>query len=420
MPALLQRHYRTVILLCCFLILFANQGLPATSFNVYQSYLVELPGVGAVGGSFVLTVRAFVSLVVMFFVAAFYRRVDPRYGVLAATLSTAAGFALFGLLPTLAGLVAGSVLTGIGYGLGGMVATTMILGRWFAGSVGKAAGFIGMGSGVASFVIPTLAAEIIEAAGLSTAFFCEAALALLLALLFAVFLRSDPRQVGLEPYRAEKDGPASDGQAQPKRIARTRRDGARHDLSPRERRLMLFAVTLMGGVAITGFGYFSVLLTSSGISPLAAAVITSIGGACLATGKLACGWAFDRWGTRTGTIVFFAVLVIGLGLCTTVAFGGQNEGFFAAVLFCTGISVSATGIAVWSLELSSATATMKTIRDFNLAYAAGGFVFNMMPGILAELTGSYAATYGVFIVFSLVSAVIIARTYTRRYREAAC
>lgn len=438
MPALLRRHYRTVILTCCFLVLFVNQGLPATSFNVYQTYIVELPGVGAVGGSAVLTARAFVSLAVMLAVTPLYRRFDARYGVLAATLCTAAGFAVYGTFPTLTGLIAGSVLTGAGYGLGGMVATTLILGRWFEGGLGTAAGFIGMGSGAASFLVPTLAAEVVERAGLSAAFYGEAALAAVCALVFVVLLRSDPAQLGLEPYRAQpqraarrtrtapatpddRDGgacaPADAAGASPGCRREPCRAVSRPDLPRADKRLMMAAMTLLGGVAITGFGYFSVLLTSSGVSPLTAAAITSVGGACLALGKLACGWTFDKAGTRGGTLVFFAILIVGLILCATVGLGGQTEGFFAAVAYCTGIAVATTGIAVWSLELSSAASMLRNVRDFNLAYAAGGFVFNMMPGPLMQVTGTYAVTYVVLTVFALASALIIAVIYTRRARS---
>ena len=468
MVPFIQRHYRTVILACCFLVLFVNQGLPATSFNVYQTYLVELPGVGAVGGSAILTLRAAVSLLVMVIVTPFYRRFDARAGVIAATLCTAAGFAVYGTFPTLAGLLAGSVLTGVGYGLGGMVATTLILGRWFKGGLGTAAGVIGMGSGAASFVIPAVAAEVIEAAGLSAAFYAEAALTAACALLFGLLLRSDPAQLGLEPYRvggsrhprsqptasgtspaaatgdtpvtpaatpsdsptpsvptpsaadlADSGAPNAAPSAAPDAHCRRRpcRNLVRGDLPAGERRLMLIAMTLMGGVAITGFGYFSVLLTSSGISPVAAAVITSLGGGCLMASKFACGRAFDRLGTRAGTLLFFAILLLGLVLCATVGFGGATEGFFAAVAYCTGIAVATTGIAVWSLELSSPERTLRTVRDFNLAYAAGGFVFNMMPGPVFQLTGSYAPAYAVLALFALASAVLIARVYSRRQRS---
>ena len=125
----MRQHYRIVIVACCFCILFINQGLPATSFNVFQSYLVAMPGVGDLGGSLVLTVRSFVSLVAIFFVSAFYRRFSLRVGVAAATAFTAAGFLAYSLARDLALLCLGSVLTGIGYGFGGVVATTMRIGN---------------------------------------------------------------------------------------------------------------------------------------------------------------------------------------------------------------------------------------------------------------------------------------------------
>ena len=77
-----KRHYEKVICVCCFLILFTNIGLPSTSFSVYQPYLVAIPGVGHAGGSVILSVRTFVSLVAMFFVARYYSWLNCRIGAL--------------------------------------------------------------------------------------------------------------------------------------------------------------------------------------------------------------------------------------------------------------------------------------------------------------------------------------------------
>ena len=61
----IKRHYEKVIAACCFLILFTNVGLPSTSFSVFQPYLVDLPGVGNTGGSIIISVRTFMSLIGM-------------------------------------------------------------------------------------------------------------------------------------------------------------------------------------------------------------------------------------------------------------------------------------------------------------------------------------------------------------------
>ena len=62
----MKRHYERVIVLCCFLLMFCNVGIPSTSFNVYQPYIVAIPGVGDSGGSFVIGLRTCVSMGCMF------------------------------------------------------------------------------------------------------------------------------------------------------------------------------------------------------------------------------------------------------------------------------------------------------------------------------------------------------------------
>lgn len=94
-----KRHYEKVICVCCFLILFTNIGLPSTSFSVYQPYLVAIPGVGHAGGSVILSVRTFVSLVAMFFVARYYGWLNCRIGAFVASICVAIGFGLYALTP---------------------------------------------------------------------------------------------------------------------------------------------------------------------------------------------------------------------------------------------------------------------------------------------------------------------------------
>jgi MFS family permease len=462
MKTFVRNHYHRVILVCCFFVLFANQGLPATGFNVYQSYLIEIPGVGPIGGSGILTIRALVSLVVMFFVAAFYRRIDARWGVCGATLLTALGFLIYGLFPNLIGLCIGSVFTGIGYGLGGMVATTLILGNWFQGSLGKAAGFIGMGSGAASLLIPVGAAALIKHVSLSAAFLVEAGLALALAFIFGLVLRAHPRQIGMQPagkkahqrettLSLEEEGeekvapadsttaasatttptastpvasapaasaPTTSSKATPVASASTSSTSSAPDLTAKrnltrgEHFALMVAVVLIGGIAVTGFAYFSVLLTSSGIDRIVAAALTALGGGCLTIGKFACGWSIDKWGTRVGSLTFFAILFVGLIICGFLPADSVSGGVAAAFFYCTGVALATTGIAVWSLELSTPDTSLKLVRDLNIAYAGGGFLFNMLPGPLDQITGSYSTTYALFALLCIASALLIGFVYT--------
>lgn len=444
----MRQHYRIVIVACCFCILFINQGLPATSFNVFQSYLVAMPGVGDLGGSLVLTVRSFVSLVAIFFVSAFYRRFSLRVGVAAATAFTAAGFLAYSLARDLALLCLGSVLTGIGYGFGGVVATTMLIGNWYRGHIGTVAGAVGMGSGVASMVMPLAVAAVIARSDLSHAFLMEALLALGLGTVVVALLRSKPQDVGLRPV--EEPAPAAPpatpaagtspaapapgavpAAAAPTRTAPepsapaapARYPGKVHvgaaTLPRADKRLMLAAMVLLGAVAIVGNGYFSVLLTSSGIGLETAALLTAVLGTSLTLSKLACGWVFDLAGARRGSLAFFTVLIVGLLLCSLAGPGGAADGFFAAVFFGVGVALATTGVSVWTLELSAPRDRLGMVRDFQVAYAFGGFAFNLMPGALANATGSYAVSYALFAAAAIACALIVGIVYKRRnLREA--
>lgn len=441
----MRQHYRIVIVACCFCILFINQGLPATSFNVFQSYLVAMPGVGDLGGSLVLTVRSFVSLVAIFFVSAFYRRFSLRVGVAAATAFTAAGFLAYSLARDLALLCLGSVLTGIGYGFGGVVATTMLIGNWYRGHIGTVAGAVGMGSGVASMVMPLAVAAVIARSDLSHAFLMEALLALGLGTVVVALLRSKPQDVGLRPVeepapaapRAAGTSPAAPAPAAPPAAAAPTRTApepsapaapARHPgkvhvgaatLPRADKHLMLAAMVLLGAVAIVGNGYFSVLLTSSGIGLETAALLTAVLGTSLTLSKLACGWVFDLAGARKGSLAFFTVLIVGLLLCSLAGPGGAADGFFAAVFFGVGVALATTGVSVWTLELSAPRDRLGMVRDFQVAYAFGGFAFNLMPGALANATGSYAISYALFAAAAIACALIVGIVYKRRnLREA--
>lgn len=406
----MRQHYRIIIVICCFCILFINQGLPATSFNVFQSYLVELPGVGDIGGSLVLTVRSFVSLAAIFFVSAYYRRFSLRAGVAVATAFTVAGFAAYSQAQGLALLCVGGALTGIGYGFGGVVATTMLIGNWYRGHIGTVAGAVGMGSGVASMVMPVVSAAVIARWGLSAAFLMEALVALVLGALVVALLRSKPQDLGLRPV-------SEDASAAPKRPGKVAVGS--FTLPALDKRLMLTAMVLMGAVAIVGNGYFSVLLSSSGLGLGTAAALTAVLGASLTLSKLACGWVFDLAGARRGSLGFFTVLIVGLLLCALVGPGGATDGFFAAVFFGVGIALATTGVSVWTLELSAPRDRLKLVRDFQVAYAFGGFAFNLLPGALASATGSYAVSYALFAVAAVACALIVGVVYKRHGRTLA-
>ena len=277
----IKRHYEKVIAACCFLILFTNVGLPSTSFSVFQPYLVDLPGVGNTGGSIIISVRTFMSLIGMLVVGRYYDLLNCRVGAFLASLCVCAGFFLYSQnTGSFIGLCAGSVFTGLGYGLGGMIASTMLINRWFRSNVATVAGIAAVGSGVAAVILPNVTVALIGTYSLSAAFLFESALALVLGVLVFLLLRNYPRDLGLEPYEAPEGKKAGKPAPRPRRSSQPQRREARAARAGRNdiRRLHLRRRHELSGRAV----HF-------GLSAEGAAALVALCGGCLTVAKLASG-----------------------------------------------------------------------------------------------------------------------------------
>lgn len=413
----LKRFYPFVIVACCFLITFGNMGLPSTGFSVYQSYIVEVPGVGDLGGSLVVTLRVFVAFICSFLTNRYYAAIDVRRGVFIVSLFGVAGFIVYGLSDNLVGLCAGAVLTGIAYGFGGTVAVTLLIGNWFKGHLGTAIGWASVGSGIASFVMPVIIASVIHGFGLSEAFFVDAFFGLVLSLVVVIFVRSKPQALGLAPYEA-KPRTRSTRKRRAEVEAMELDEGPLESPLPRMRYLaMIVALFMLGADAMVGMAFLGILMTSEGIDPIQSALLLSLAGICLTCSKLIIGVICDRFGTMLGSALFFIMLIVGLTLCCLIRVGGFGFAVMAVVLFGCGGCLGSTGISLWSLELSTSKDRLRTIRSFQTAFVFGGFAFNMLPGILKVSLGSYVSTYVFLALMAVASAVIVLSVYGLRRRE---
>ena len=73
-------------------------------------------------------------------------------------------------------------------------------------------------------------------------------------------------------------------------------------------------------------------------------------------------------------------------------------------------------MSVWSIEFSNTANRARVARDFQSAYAAGGFVFNLLPVILYEFTGTYITAYALLAALIAVSMLLVAAVYHRSSR----
>ena len=424
-----KRHYEYTIVTCCFLLMFCNVGLPSTSFSVYQPYLVALPGVGDAAGSLIIGTRTFVSLICMILVGRYYNALDCRLGCFIAGALSALGLFAFGLARSLPWLLVAAVICGAAYGLGGMIGITLLVNRWFKTDVGTAAGLSAVGSGVASIIIPVLAEYVIRTRSLQLSFWMEAAMALAITVVVGLLLRNRPEDIGAVAHGAARhDADLGEGPSR-KPVEQHHEDGAHPEihptpvteggvcLSPAATRRFLLAMAFVGAICVTAATFLSVLLVSEGFPHSFAALMLSVYGICLTFSTAFTGRHYDMIGAVRGTIVSFTAIIVGLVCLCLTPTGLAVFAVAGSVLYGAGMAVGTIGIPIWSIQLSTAANRSTVIRQFQVGYATGSFVYNLVPGVLMDLCGTYVASYAILVVFAGAALALILTTYRQYTRD---
>lgn len=84
---------------------------------------------------------------------------------------------------------------------------------------------------------------------------------------------------------------------------------------------------------------------------------------------------------------------------------------FLLCLFGFGAPLTTVGLSVWAADFSCAERRAQSVQRFQLCYAIGGLAFSFMPGMVADLTGSYAPAYVIFALFGVFSILTVQSTY---------
>ncbi len=176
--------------------------------------------------------------------------------------------------------------------------------------------------------------------------------------------------------------------------------------------VVFVAMIFIGCISVGGSNYLAVLFTSEGFSTEHTAVLVALSGACLTAAKLGSGIVFDKVGTRLGSLIFFVLFIVGTALLCLSDMGSTNVASIAVVLYGLGLSLGTVGISIWSIELSPKGNQMQTIKNFQIAYALGGFVFTFLPGFLMEMFGTYLVTYSILLAMVTIAGVILVSIYT--------
>jgi len=413
-----KHSYSFVIAACCFAMLFVNMGLSTTSFNVYQSYLVAMPGVGDANGSIVIAVRMLIAAIALLFVARFYEIVPARVGVAVSVAFTGVGFIFYGMAANVSAdassmplLMLGAIVCGVGYAFGGIVPMTMLMNRWFCRDVSSIVGYVSAGSGLDAAVMPVVIHFFISNFSLAAAFWFEALLSFLIGVVCLILIRDRPSSLGLEPHPLTKRGGGEHIHNHEHPIANNR------NLSPRARYAMYATGFFSGTIGISAFSYLGILLTTESFDPGFVAGLLSVGGICITASKILTGRMFAALGTRRGCTIVYGFLIVGLISCSFMGLHSVLIAVVAIIAMYIGGSLTTVAMPMWGLELAHPGSQTRLVKDLQVCYSAGGLTFNLLPGFLMQMTGGYEITYAIILIFAVASLVIVDWVY-KNYRQA--
>lgn len=379
-----------------------------TAFSVHQPYLIASNGFTNVQASSILTVRYLLSIMAVLMADRVIRRLGARKTAVTALLCGSVGFTVYGTAKSHLVYCIGSIFAGVSQGLGGMVLISVIIVTWFKSRQGMALGICAAGSGLASILLPPVITALIDMTSLSTAFFAEAAFVLCCVAVVAAVVRDSPEEKGLTAYRCAQ-------------TATEKINNYGGEAAPAVSVILALAYLLVGGIMVIDTGYASTLYAGAGHSLKAVSLLLSVNGVALALGKVLYGAFADRKGGRWTNMVFLSALVLGQALHCLSFTGSYGLALPAQILTGIGLPAGTVGVSVTAMNFSSPERFPKRVKTLQAMLNIGMLTFSILPGILADRSGSYQSSF--FICFGAAAVfflILIALYAAKKKWRAAC
>lgn len=392
-------HYGWYICLASFLMMFCTYGLAVNVFSIFLPHIITETNLSKAEGSSIFTVQNVAILLAMLLAGKYYKKLGLRYGSSLAIFFIAIGYFIYANAHSLYAFYFGASLVGFGYGMGSMIPISILLNNWFNDKRAFALGLAASGSSFSALIMPTPLTILMETYNLYVTFFVQGILVLIISIILFIVIRDTPAECNLTPYQNGKS-------AKNNYVILDKKN----DMHGGSYVMALIALFIFGGVSMGSFAHFAVHYSNLGYSNIIVSAAASVLGLILIGGKCLFGIITDRIGSLKSTYIFTAVWMFGFFLTA-------NAGISVYVLFLCPIiiglsgSLGSMGPTVWAQSLSSKKNLTRTISHFQIATMAGGIICTLLPGIIADYTGSYSLAFILFILMLAIVLVLIKHLY---------
>lgn len=389
----IQNNKKWSVCILCTLLVFGSGGLTMTAFSIHQPYLVSIAHFTNTQSSLIISVRTVANLAAVLWAYKIYERFSVRSCLFVSSLSAFASFFLYGIAGNITGLYfTAAFLGGIAAGLGGIVPATILMSRWFVKNVSLAIGICAAGTGISAMIAPLIIEKVINDFSWQTAFLAEAFFCAVVGVLVFMFVQDYPDEQSREQDRSKKN-------VQP--------NLEKSLLNKKKFLVMCLAIFMQGVIGNVSYPHLSVLLSSEQYTTAAISVILSAVGVTLTIGKCLYGWVTDKIGVIYSNVIFCFFLIVGELLCCFTPVHNRIITFLCIVCLGSGLSLCTVGVSVYALQLGGHEYSSVLLRSFQVVYQGGALIFSSLPGMIADMSGSYIPFYLLMVIFTLFSGILV-------------
>lgn len=314
-----------------------------------------------------------------------------------AGLVIAAGYVMFSIAERSLVCYIAAFVVGLGYGSGSMIPVSTLLTVWFEKKRGFALGAATMGSGIATIISPKLLTGIIEQSGEGNAFLFLGMVVAVLATLSFVLIRNTPQDKGLLPY-----GYAVNESNIIEETGVTIKDA----LKMIEYYLLAVVAILLGLTVMPIVSHISPILIQSGYAPSLVASLLSLYGIGMLVSKPLYGVVIDRFGILQSNTVIYSFLVASL-FCGLFIDKAQTLPYLFVLLFGIGVPVNTIAFPIWIAAVFGKKDIANIYSSIKILFTMGAVLGGSLPGIIADLRGTYLPVFIIYITVVILSYIIV-------------
>ncbi|MBR3837327.1 MAG: MFS transporter [Clostridia bacterium] len=383
----LRSHYHWVVAAVMFLMIFSYGGAGNNLTSLHIIPVTEELEVGREAFSLAMGAKTLAGMLSTFFSGFLIARMGTRLSSTLGLLVSAGAYYLLANLDSLWMLSLGGGLLGLAAGFCTTSAASHVTRLWFHRYQGTVLGVITAATGIGGSVMCIVQTAAIKAGSFRSSFYLCAGVILAAALLFFLFARNKPEDMGLAPL------------GEGEQVGRKRRSSAEAFPGFSMKRLwsrpsfyLMMLCTFLSCISMyMAYSTIRSHMIGCGFSEDQASGIHSAMLLILTGTKILAGVLSDRLGAKRVNVIFHVMAVLSLGLFAFV----ENYGtaIVATVLYTCSLPIVTVGISLIAFSLFGYRAQSEYTGIFLGIITVSNFVADYASNFIFSIAGSYRPAF---------------------------